>query len=288
MYNIYMKKLGIILDSFCSRTKTEIEKLGFGYLSLQVVLDGQLYKDGEKLDFKESMKLIEKAKDAKTSQPNVGDMEELFNKMTKEYKKVVYFSLASGMSSAFSTASAIAADFEGKVEIWDNSLVGPAYIEIAQWISNAVNNEDLSIEEARVVFDNYSKSLITWMIPERIDAIKRNGRAKKGAALLLSKFKIVPLIKYKDQEIEVKGVRRGFAKASSTIVSRMKESMKNKINNYNILLMYSKDSTKEIMLSKLKEAGFYNIRVEMISSAIGIQAGIGSLAITAYPKYIKK
>ncbi|NQZ29069.1 MAG: DegV family protein [Mycoplasmatales bacterium] len=283
-----MKKLGIILDSFCSRTKTEIEKLGFGYLSLQVVLDGQLYKDGEKLDFKESMKLIEKAKDAKTSQPNVGDMEELFNKMTKEYKKVVYFSLASGMSSAFSTASAIAADFEGKVEIWDNSLVGPAYIEIAQWISNAVNNEDLSIEEARVVFDNYSKSLITWMIPERIDAIKRNGRAKKGAALLLSKFKIVPLIKYKDQEIEVKGVRRGFAKASSTIVSRMKESMKNKINNYNILLMYSKDSTKEIMLSKLKEAGFYNIRVEMISSAIGIQAGIGSLAITAYPKYIKK
>ncbi|WP_420331354.1 DegV family protein [Mycoplasma todarodis] len=283
-----MKKLGIILDSFCSRTKTEIEKLGFGYLSLQVVLDGKLYKDGEKLDFTESMKLIEEAADAKTSQPNAGDMEDLFKEMTKEYEKVVYFSLASGMSSAFSTASAIAADFDGKVEIWDNTLVGPAYIEAAQWISNAVNNEGLPLDEAKIVFDNYSKSLITWMIPERIDAIKRNGRAKKGAALLLSKFKIVPLISYKNQEIEVKGVRRGFAKASSTIVSRMKESMGDQINDYNILLMYSKDSTKEIMLNKLNEAGFNNVQVEMISSAIGIQAGIGSLSISAYPKQIKK
>ncbi len=288
MYNNNMKKIGIILDSFCSRTKTEIEKLGFRYLSLQVILDGKLYKDGEKLDFTESMKLIDGATDVKTSQPNAGDMESLFKEMSKEYEKVIYLSLASGMSSAYSTATAIAADFNGKVEIWNNTLVGPTYVEAAQWITHAINEENMSLSEVKRIFDNYSKSLITWMIPERIDAIKRNGRAKKGAALLLSKFKIVPLISYKNHEIEVKGVRRGFSKAASTIVSRMKESIGDQINNFKIVLMYSKDTTKEIMLTKLKEAGFIDIHEEMISSAIGIQAGIGSLAITAYPKEIKK
>ncbi|WP_168380674.1 DegV family protein [Mycoplasma todarodis] len=281
-----MKNIGIILDSFCSRTKTEIEELGFGYLSLQVVLDGKLYKDGEKLDFTESMKLIDEATDAKTSQPNAGDIENIFKEMTKKYEKVVYLCLASGMSSAFSTANAIAADFNGQVEVWDNTLVGPSYIEAAKWISNAVNEEGMSVEDAKKAFDTFSNNLITWMIPERLDAIKRNGRAKKGAALLLSKFKIVPLINYKNQEIEVKGVRRGFAKAASTIVSRMKDSIKDKMNDFNIVLMYSKESTKEIMLTKLHEAGFENVQIEMISSAIGIQAGIGSLAISAYPKKV--
>ncbi len=287
MYNIDMKNIGIILDSFCSRTKKEIENLGFGYLSLQVVLDGKLYKDGDKLEFQESMNLIEKSTDAKTSQPNAGDIEELFKDMTNKYKKVIYLSLASGMSSAFSTANAIAADFNGQVEVWDNTLVGPTYVEAAKWISNAVNEEGISIEDAKKTFDNYSKSLVTWVIPERLDAIKRNGRAKKGAALLLSKFKIVPLINYSNHEIEVKGVRRGFAKAAMTIVQRLKTSIEDRIKDYNILLMYSKESTKQVMLSKLKEAGFDKIEEEFISSAIGIQAGIGSLAITAYPKKIK-
>ncbi|WP_168388303.1 DegV family protein [Mycoplasma marinum] len=282
-----MKNIGIILDSFCSRTKKEVEKLGFGYLSMQVILDGKNYKDGVDLKFEEAMEKINSSYDKKTSQPNPGEMRDTFERMTKKYRKVIYLCLGSGMSSAFSTATAIAADFDGTVEVWDSSLVGPTYIEMAKWISQEMNENEMRIEEAKFIFNKYVDKLITWVTPERIDAIKSGGRAKKGAALLLSKLKIVPLISYKNSEIEIKGVRRGFAKAVSTVISRIKDTLGDKINEYNFVLMHTnKDSTTQIAINKLKELGINNFKQEITSSAIGIQAGIGSLSIAAYPKKI--
>ncbi len=283
-----MKNVYIIVDSFASRTKKHLDSLGAGLLPLQITIDEKHYEDGVDLDFKKSMQLIEKAKSTSTSQPNPSVMEEMFKQGLKIAKKVIYISMGSKMSSAFSTATAISKDFNGEVEVWDSSLIGPGFERMIIWLQEKINKENTPIKEAKKIFENYNKKIITWVLPENMAAIKAGGRVKSGAKFLMSKMNMIPIIRYQDSHIDIKGVRRGFGKSVSKVLERMIEEIgQNNIDNYDFFVMESnREKTLNIAINKFEEAGI-SVKTEPISTAIAIQSGIGSLGITAIPKKIE-
>ncbi len=289
-YNNNMKKLGIILDSFSGITKKEANALGFEYLSLQVILDGKMYKEGIDFEsFEKAMELVSNAKDKKTSQPNLGDIEDVFEAASKKYEKTVYLCIGSKMSSTSSTANMIANnEYENQIFVFNNSLSGPGFIKAAKYIQEEYEKG----QDLNVIFKtirDWEEDTQTWIVPEDIEAIQKGGRVKKGAKFLLSKLSIIPMIFYRNSAIEVMGVRRGFAKAISTVINRSINSIEGgDIKNYEFHVQHTgKDSTKELTVKKLNEAGVKDINVVPACVANGIQCGIGAISVLMMRKKIK-
>ncbi|MCP4337169.1 MAG: DegV family EDD domain-containing protein [Mycoplasma sp.] len=286
-----MKKLGIVIDSFSGLTEKEAKKNGLHYLSLQIILDNKLYKEGKDFNsFEDAMKMVDKAKDKKTSQPNPADIEKLFKEIKDKYEKIIYICIGSKMSSAFSTASIIAKELGDKFKVVDNSLSGPAYLKASKYILEEVN-AGRNLDDVLLEVKKWEKSNThTWILPENIEQIQKGGRIKKGSKFLLSKLSIIPMIKYVDGSPEVRGIRRGFAKSVTTIIKRIIESIGEKnINDYEFHLIHTtKENTKNIAIKKLNDAGIHDFKISVSCIANGIQCGIGAISISAYKKEIKK
>ncbi len=285
-----MKKLGIILDSFSSLTKKEVNKLGYDYLSMQVILDGKMYREGlDFSDYKNSIDKIVAAKDKKTSQPNPGDIEDLFKEVSKKYEKVIYLCIGSKLSSSFSTATALSTEYNGQIEVFDNSLSGPGFVKVAKYFDEQVNKNGANVEDVKKEVRAWEKEIQTWIIPETIDAIQKGGRVKKGAKFLLSKLSIIPMIYYRNASIEIKGVRRGFSKAVSTAIGRVLDVVGDKKNDFEFAIMHTnKKSALDLLEGKLKDAGITKYSSTVACTANVIQCGVGAISIMAMPKKIKE
>lgn len=127
-----MKKIAIILDSFCGRDKKTVEKISDHYfLPLRIIINGkEYYDDGSTLNAEELMKEANGADDVKTSQPSPAMTEELFETLSKEYENVIYLCLGSALSGTYQTASVISKEYKN-VHVINNFMVGAAFTELS-------------------------------------------------------------------------------------------------------------------------------------------------------------
>ena len=52
--------------------------------------------------------------DISTSQPSIGEMQDAFDELLKEYDELVYIPMSSGLSGTCQTATMVADDYDGK------------------------------------------------------------------------------------------------------------------------------------------------------------------------------
>jgi fatty acid-binding protein DegV len=137
-----MKKLGILVDSFCGLRKIEVEKLGLEYISLVIFIDGIKIQEGEKEILTEIAPKILKAKEVKTSLPTIGILKKKLEKMSKEYENVIYLPVNKGLSSTYSVAYATASKMKN-VYVVNSCFAGTASIYNAKKILKKSNLKNI-------------------------------------------------------------------------------------------------------------------------------------------------
>ena len=128
----------------------------------------------------------------KTSAVNMGQYDEYFRSLLKEYDEIIHFSLSSDMSSAYQNAFAVAKEI-GHVHVIDSMSLSTGIALLAIYASKLVK-QNLGVEEIvkkvseRIPFDQASFVLAT------VDYLYKGGRCSALAKLGAMLFRIRPQI----------------------------------------------------------------------------------------------
>ena len=128
----------------------------------------------------------------KTSAVNMGQYDEYFRSLLKEYDEVIHFSLSSDMSSAYQNACTVAKEI-GHVHVIDSMSLSTGIALLAIYASKLVK-QNLSVEEIvkkvseRIPHDQASFVLAT------VDYLYKGGRCSALAKLGAMLFRIRPQI----------------------------------------------------------------------------------------------
>ena len=120
-----MRPIGIITDSHSSITQEEAKKLGIWVLPMPFYIDGECYLEGVNLTREEFFAKLESGSAITTSQPSPADVCDVWDWALKEFEKVLYMPLSSGLSGSCETAMALARDeeYEGRVLVVDHGQI---------------------------------------------------------------------------------------------------------------------------------------------------------------------
>lgn len=281
-----MKKLEFILDSFTGFTEKEVLELGHHFIPLIINVDGKDYFDGRDIVMSESVKLIENSKKTSTSQPSVGELTDLLERQhNKKDVETIYISMNAEMSSTFSTASAIAKEFEN-VHVISGRHVGGMFLHAIEVAKSAFEKSN-KVEDAIEAIHVANETSMCTVIPKTLDFLIKGGRLRGFSKLLLTKARLIPELRVTNEGFKRGTLKRGMSHVIDYVISKFIEDIGGpaQIDNYAWEINHTTDqSTIDMAKQKMNAAGIKEIKLRPTATVVFSHTGFGALSISCWKK----
>ena len=140
-------KTAIVTDSNSGITQAEAQKMNVFVLPMPVIIEGQAYYEGIDLLPDQFFRALTERQAVSTSQPSLGDVTALWDKVLAEYDELVYIPMSSGLSSSMQTARMLAEDYDGRVRVVNNQRISGTLrysaIEAIQQAKNGLSADEI-------------------------------------------------------------------------------------------------------------------------------------------------
>lgn len=283
LYNNPMKKLGIIVDSFSSKTKNELDQIGFGFIPLQIEIDNELYIDGLSMDQHKLLNMIKPEASVKTSLPRFEEIETVITKFCNEYDHVLFLGISSHLSSTFDVVSQFGNQFSNFTS-FDNNFVGEQYITYGKYAQEKYAKTG-NIEAILDEFSSFRKETVTYIFPRNLKRLIGGGRLRGVKKFIMQAFKFLPIIKFDEQgKVGVVSIKRTISGALKYIFKELQDKAKDvakfiwqKINGID----------EELSNMLLEEANELNIKFDYniyASPVIISHTGNQAIAVSVMPR----
>ena len=274
-----MKKLGIIVDSFCGHTKKHVEKYpDTFFIPLRVIVDGEEIKDGIDMEMSALMKKLDNGKEVKTSQPSPKDISEAIEKASKEYENVIYFAVSTALSGTANTAKMLSKDIKN-IEVVPHTMIGDYSLIFGQKLISDMN-DGLDFASIMGEVKKISSEFPTYVIPKSNEALLRGGRLPKSIAYILTKLKTVPVIGFEDNEkLHKKGIKRSGIKAIKFVIDKIEKTISSIKFDYEWTISHTLDEEFSMKARKLLLDKGYKVDYQLTSGVIDAHVGSGAMSL---------
>lgn len=278
-----MRKICIVTDTASGLTSNEAIVNNIVLVPLSVLVNGKEYQDYFELTYNKLNDFLRAKADIKTSQPNLGLLNEVMvNLKSKDYDDILIFPISSKLSGTYQAF--ILATLQNQmtnVSIVDTgTLVGSQrYVTLC---AAEMAKAGKSKEEIINVIMRILRETITYVLPENLDQLKRGGRISSNAATLSSLLKVkigLVLGNYGDA-FEKFATTRTDEKLFQTIFESMKKEGFN-VDSHKAYILHAEGIPKlDKFISSFNRA-FPNANYEIydLPSVIAAHAGLNTVAI---------
>lgn len=269
----------IIVDSSSDFTLKEANELNFGFVPLQIELDGNTYEDGITFEKNAYYKLLESTSSfPKTSQPTPGKFLEVFEKAKENNEEVLYIALSSKISGTYQSAllASNMLDYD-QIHIFD-SLSGSAIVQIMAKRAGEMANDKKTIDEILEELEYLKDHARIYIAVKTLDYLEKGGRISKVVKTVGTLAKIKPLLAVIDGQIEMHSKCIGLKSAMKALCNTLIEKPSD--TRYPVCILYSYDTElPNEVKSNIGEAEFVQL-----GATIGSHAGLESFGLA----YIEK
>lgn len=286
--------MGDYVLSCCSTADMPREffkKRDIAYLCFHFYLDGKLYLDdlGESMKFSELYDKMAKGSETQTSQPNVEEYKEHFEKYLAQGKDVIHLTLSSGISGANNSANIAAEELrekytDRKLIVIDSYAASGGFGLVVDKLAD-LRDEGKSIDELeKYVLENRLKAH-HWFFTTDLTYLVRGGRVSKVSGFFGNMLNICPLLNVNS---EGKLIPRFKIRTKKKVIEATVEQMlmhAENANDYNgrcfITHAHCLDDAKalaaliETKMPALKD----KIEINYIGTTIGAHTGPGTVAL---------
>ena len=241
----------IITDSSANISQEEAKKLGITVMPLGVSFGTKAYLDGVDLSTEEFYKKLTSSKEfPHTSQPSREEIEELFNKESKDADEVLVMFLAKALSGTHALAEKVAKEGGYKnVHVYDTKAT-TAVLRIL--VAEAVKNAQKPVEEVIAILDELRPRIKLYAALDTLEFLKKGGRLSGTATFIGNVLKIKPIIYFTDEcEVKIASKQIGMTLALKGLAEKIKSN--NLDGSQPIYYLYTKeDANCDCMIQKLK------------------------------------
>lgn len=222
-----MSRVAIITDSNSGITQAEGKKLGVKVVPMPFFIDGQQYYEDIDLTQEQFYEKLKSDADISTSQPSVGEIQAAFDEMLKDYDEVIYIPMSSGLSGTCQTATMVADDYDGKVEVVNNQRIS---VTQRQSVLDALALADKGYDAAKIkeILEREKFSSSIYITLDTLKYLKKGGRITPAAAAIGTVLKLNPVLQIQGEKLDAYAKARGKASAKKIMLKAMDDDLANR------------------------------------------------------------
>ncbi|WP_461239453.1 DegV family protein [Paucilactobacillus sp. N302-9] len=278
-------KIAVVTDSTAYLSDDEVEKYNLTIVPIPVIIDGKSYREGIDITTSEFYEKLRNSQSfPSTSQPPVGEMIELYQKLADEgYDTVISIHLSSTISGFLNSLQQLSNEltnirlipFDSQVTV---KLMGYLAIEASKLAQGGMAADDIidHLKDLRATIGNY-------FIVDDLQNLVRGGRLSNASAFIGSILKIKPLLTMNtpSHEIEAFEKVRSTKKALARVEELFAHDMSKVDYPVKVMIIHANDEPAAIKWRNKLLEQYPNIPFEItyFGPVIGTHLGEKALAI---------
>ncbi len=286
--------MGDYVLSCCSTAdmpKEFFRERNIAYLCFHYYLDGKLYLDdlGESMKFSDLYDKMAEGSETQTSQPNVDEYTEHFEKFLADGRDIIHLTLSSGISGANNSANIAAVDLrekypDRKLIVIDSYAASGGFGLVMAKLAD-LRDEGKSIDELeKFAIDNRLRAH-HWFFTTDLTYLVRGGRVSKVSGFFGNMLSICPLLNVNN---EGKLIPRFKIRTKKKVIEATVEQMlmhAENANDYNdrCIITHANciDDAKALaaLIEEKIPALKGKIEINFIGTTIGSHTGPGTVAL---------
>ena len=270
----------IVSDTSTLYSTTQAREAGFAVSPLSVTIAGKSYREFDEISSEEFVEIIRQGHMPTSSQPAIGEVEDLYNSYPGE--EILNVTMALGLSGTYTGALAAAdlCEHSDKITVLNTrTLCGPhRYLveKAVQWAKEGQTKEKI-LEKLNALMDT-AKS---YLVPADFDYLRRGGRLSPLVSYVGKAANLTPIMTQTEngERLTVAGIRRGYPHAVKYIAELLKKAGVGK--GWQVQISHAGALDKaELALKTLKAAmPEAEYRIYPLSPAFITQGGPGCVAV---------
>lgn len=283
-------RIAIVTDTSCNFTPAEAKDLGIYVIPMQIIFEERTYEDAFELTVEQFYKKMEKTDVLpSTSQPAVGIFIKVYEKLVKEYDKIISIHPSGKLSGTVSTAQMAANQVNGnKITVFDSKMVsilsGYLVREAQRLVDKGETYENIvtRLEEMRA-------KTFAYIVLENFDHLTRSGRIPKIANRITTLAQIKPILKISSKGIELEKIVRTSKRALRQLEKTVYKYVDNVSNPIKIDVAHGDyrlvaEEVRERLVNKYPEL---KSQIHRLAGVIGVHTGPEIVGFTITPDYSK-
>ena len=286
-----MGKIAIVTDSNSGITQEEGRKLGISVLPMPFYINEIMYLEGITLSQEEFYERLKNDEPISTSQPSPGEVCGLWKNLLEEYDEVVHIPMSSGLSASCDTATMLARDFEGRVQVVNNQRIS---VTQRQSVLDAITlkNAGKSAAEIKAKLEEEKLESSIYITLETLKYLKKGGRITPAAAAIGTVLNLKPVLQIQGEKLDAYSKVRGKKQAKRVMLKAIQEDWNTRFKAYAeasemcLQMAYAGNREEAEEFRKEVEAVFpgMDIQMDSLSLSVACHIGHGALAIACSKK----
>lgn len=209
-------KIAVVTDSNAGITQKEAKELRDVYvIPMPFTIDGEEYFEDINLSQEEFYKKLTNDAGISTSQPSIGGITELWDKLLESYDYIIHIPMSSALSMSCETATNFAKEYNGKVLVVDNKRIS---VTLKQSIFDALSliGQGKSAQEIKDILEKTALDSSIYIMVDTLKYLKKGGRITPAAAAIGTMLRIKPVLQIQGGKLD------SFAKVLNDKVARLK------------------------------------------------------------------
>lgn len=276
-----MKSIGIVTDSNSGYAVNEKIEDVF-VLPMPFIIDEKEFVEGKDLSVEDFYSYLVEGKCISTAQPPVASMYNCYEKVLKDYEKIIHFPMSSGLSNTYQTSQILANHFPGRVFVVDSKRISTPLKREIQDVLRLLK-EGKSIDGILEILKNYENTMHIYLALDTLKYIQAGGRGSKALMKLGTFLRIKPVVYLGSGKAQLYKNVKTFKQEKEVLITAAVDFFENHDRkDYYLDVGHTRNEEaayklKEELIEKLDWKD--EIFVDELSLSIGTHTGPGALAI---------
>ena len=290
-----MGKVAIDTDSNSGITQDLARDLGVSVIPMPFYINEKLYLEGITLSQEEFYERLKNEESIPTSQPGPADVCGLWNTLLESYDQIVHIPMSSGLSASCDTASGLAREYDGKVQVVDNQRIS---VTQKQSVLDALTLRDAGRDalQIRQVLEEQKSDSSIYITLETLKYLKKGGRITPAAAAIGTVLNLKPVLQIQGDKLDAYSKTRGKKQAKRVMVKAMQNDWENRFAEYVkrgemcLQSAYAGNEEEALEFKKELEEAFpgQEIVLDPLSLSVACHIGYGAVAVACSRRVVVK
>lgn len=283
-----MEKIAIVTDSNAGILQKEAEELKDVYvIPMPFTIDGEEFFEDINLTQEEFYHKLTNDADISTSQPAIGGITELWDKLLKSYDFVLHIPMSSALSMSCETAKNFAKDYNGKVLVVDNKRISVTQKQAVFDALTLAKKGKTAKEIYDILLETAADSSIYIMV-DTLKYLKKGGRVTPAAATIGTMLGIKPVLQIQGGKLDSFAKVRNEKVAKSKMIEAIKNDLENRFKQYyekgemQLFMAYTNCHDKIMKFAEEARKEIPNVPltfIDPLSLSVSCHIGSGAIAI---------
>ena len=286
-----MRKIAIVTDSNSGITQDEGRKLGIAVLPMPFYINDVMYLEGITLSQEDFYERLKNDESISTSQPSPAEVCGLWDNLLEEYDEIVHIPMSSGLSASCDTATMLARDYDGRVQVVNNQRIS---VTQRQSVLDAMTLRDAgkSAAEIKEKLEEEKMESSIYITLETLKYLKKGGRITPAAAAIGTVLNLKPVLQIQGEKLDAYAKVRGKKQAKRVMMKAMQEDWDTRFKKYVesgemcLQMAYAGNKEEAEEFKKEVQAAFPGIMAEELASAFkkaGYNPEYGKVTVSNRP-----